>query len=306
MSADPYLAVPAPTTSVFRHAERFYRKKTFSEHCILDCLQPHPRIAAVRTVDLFGHSAQIHTVDGIPGFLYICSALPLATQHSLVHTTLAEYMRPPNACNLDSVYELPPVGLVNSLAKGSAHLLHKPSNTLHTHDTAQLHRLIRKMRWTTLGLQYDWTTKTYPPHGSCPFPADLAALATTLAQAAGFPEFRPEAAIINMYQLTDTLTGHVDRSEQNMDAPLLSISLGSSCVFLLGGTDRDQPVTAIRIRSGDVCILSGPSRRFYHGNHSSSAPTLGVPRILADTLPDGLDHPLIKDARININIRQVF
>jgi alkylated DNA repair protein alkB family protein 1 len=36
-------------------------------------------------------------------------------------------------------------------------------------------------------------------------------------------QYRPEAGVVNYYQYKDTLMGHVDRSELNMDAPLVSI-----------------------------------------------------------------------------------
>lgn len=81
-------------------------------------------------------------------------------------------------------------------------------------------------------------------------------------------------------------------------------SLGSSCIFLVGGEDRNDPVSPFVLHSGDVVILSGPSRRFFHG----------VPRILPDSTPlhllnDCQDCPIIgelmQNARININIRQV-
>jgi alkylated DNA repair protein alkB family protein 1 len=79
-----------------------------------------------------------------------------------------------------------------------------------------------------------------------------------------------------------------------MDAPLLSLSLGASCVFLLGGADREAPVLPILLRSGDVSVLAGPARRFFHG----------VPKILPGSCPAHLQD-ILGSSRININIRQV-
>ena len=59
--------------------------------------------------------------------------------------------------------------------------------------------------------------------------------------------------------------GHTDHSERNLEAPLVSVSLGQSCVFLLGGRTRETEPTAILLRSGDVVIMSGEARRCYHG-----------------------------------------
>ena len=156
----------------------------------------------------------------------------------------------------------------------------------------------RRLRWSTLGYQYDWTTKTYnfDPASVIPFPKDLAEWSSSFAFELGFPDFRAEAGIVNYYQPHDSLTSHVDRSEINMQAPLLSMSLGLDAIFLLGGLGRDEAVIGMRVRSGDVSVLSGRSRLFYHG----------VPKIIKFTGPECLrDVALMRDARININIRQV-
>ena len=73
---------------------------------------------------------------------------------------------------------------------------------------------------------------------------------------------------------------HVDRSEVSASLPLLSISLGHSAVFLIGDDVREssKPPTPILLRSGDVIVMSGPTRRSYHG----------IPRILENTLPQYL------------------
>ena len=46
---------------------------------------------------------------------------------------------------------------------------------------------------------------------------------------------------------------------------MLSISLGDVAVFRLGGVKRGDPTRALRLASGDVCLLAGASRRAYHG-----------------------------------------
>lgn len=47
-------------------------------------------------------------------------------------------------------------------------------------------------------------------------------------------------------------------------------SFGQSAIFLLGGTCRQDPPTAMYMHSGDVMVMSGHSRLLYHA----------VPRIL--------------------------
>ena len=56
----------------------------------------------------------------------------------------------------------------------------------------------------------------------------------------------------------------------------MSVSLGQSCVFLLGGRTRETEPTAMLLRSGDVVVMSGEARRCYHG----------VPRIVRVSHPN--------------------
>ncbi|CAO3647810.1 unnamed protein product [Mucor fragilis] len=95
--------------------------------------------------------------------------------------------------------------------------------------------MVRKMRWITLGYQYHWPTKTYHLDRRYPFPADVADLTKAVVTAVenighdGWinqykgEDFVAEAGVINYYQYRDTLMGHVDRSELNMEAPLVSL-----------------------------------------------------------------------------------
>jgi len=95
-------------------------------------------------------------------------------------------------------------------------------------------QLIRKMRWITLGYQYHWPSKTYHFDQNAPFPKELCVLSKAVVEAVesvagpGSPwhysaeEFVAEAGVVNYYQLKDRLMGHVDRSELNKDAPLVS------------------------------------------------------------------------------------
>jgi hypothetical protein len=92
-----------------------------------------------------------------------------------------------------------------------------------------------------------------------------------------------EAGILNFYGLgmlpfltsDDTLMGHQDKSEENFTAPLVSYSLGHSCIYLLGTEDRaDKPIPIV-LESGDALIIHSGARLRYHG----------VPKILENTLP---------------------
>ncbi|KAF9905043.1 hypothetical protein EC991_002052 [Linnemannia zychae] len=178
-------------------------------------------------------------------------------------------------------------------------------------------QLVRKMRWITLGYQYHWPSKTYHFDQNAPFPKELCILSKAVVAAVEDQEtftypypaqdFVAEAGVINYYQFKDRLMGHVDRSELNKHAPLVSFSFGHSCIYLLGGPTREQAPTPILLQSGDILIMTGPCRSAFHG----------VPRIIEDTLPEYLQSnpsnpdwdiyaDYLAEARINLNIRQVY
>ncbi|KAL2652244.1 hypothetical protein R1flu_020372 [Riccia fluitans] len=171
--------------------------------------------------------------------------------------------------------------------------------------------LLRRLRWATIGIQFDWSKKAY--NTSLQYeklPNKLSELAARLAvPAMEGSEFKAEAAIVNYYGADDMLGGHVDDMEADWSKPIVSISLGCKAIFLLGGQTRDEPPIAMFLRSGDVVLMSGPARKCFHG----------IPRIFVEDdtsdLPDfsGFDRDAsqpvsryIRESRININIRQVY
>jgi len=169
--------------------------------------------------------------------------------------------------------------------------------------------LLWKLRWSTLGYHYDWTSRKYHDGHKDKFPSELASLCEHFARVAGM-SLECQAAIVNYYAQNTVLCGHKDDVELTFDAPVISISLGLSAIFLLGGSTRAQIPRAMRVRSGDVVIMGGASRLLYHG----------VPRILPNTLPDSiarlpqvlqephLEHvaEFLSKRRINVNVRQVL
>jgi alkylated DNA repair protein (DNA oxidative demethylase) len=100
----------------------------------------------------------------------------------------------------------------------------------------------------------------------------------------------PQACLINYYDTSARMGLHQDRDENDLSAPVLSVSLGDSCLFRVGGTERTQPTKSFRLESGDIVVLGGESRLIFHG----------VDRIYPMTstlLADG--------GRINLTLRRV-
>jgi alkylated DNA repair protein (DNA oxidative demethylase) len=79
------------------------------------------------------------------------------------------------------------------------------------------------------------------------------------------PAQPPDACLVNLYRDGAKLGLHQDRDEAGFDAPVLSISLGDTALFRLGGTARRDPTRSMRLASGDVCVLAGEARLAFHG-----------------------------------------
>lgn len=309
--------------TAFRRAERKYKAAGSDYSDAFDFQNLHRNRAEINQEIVLlgtwtrsdGLEKPIYGIKGVDGFMFVPEALTGAEQVHFMRQSFVTYPKRPNATNLDAHYETPAEGFFPHFFAGQDVVLTRKADGSEVCFKAEdvERKIIRKIRWITLGYQYNWTTKEYnfdDVDASTPFPQDLSDWIRKAVDRLGFgPDYRPEAGIVNFYQPDDTLTGHVDRSERNMEAPLVSISIGRSAVFLLGGKSRDdEPVRAIIVRSGDLNILSGPSRLLFHG----------VPKILPEStfvLPDGADRDdatleaclkLFENCRININVRQVI
>jgi len=105
--------------------------------------------------------------------------------------------------------------------------------------------------------------------------------------APGAPE--PDSCLINLYREGAKMGLHQDADELDLSAPVISISLGDTAVFRLGGAARSDPTRTVRLSSGDVCVLGGAARGFYHG----------VDRILA-----GSSRLIPGGGRLNLTMRR--
>jgi alkylated DNA repair protein (DNA oxidative demethylase) len=100
----------------------------------------------------------------------------------------------------------------------------------------------------------------------------------------------PEACLVNFYDASARMGLHQDRDEEDFDAPVVSLSLGDTCLFRIGGTERKSSTKSFKLQSGDAMMLSGAARLAFHG----------VDRIMGGTstlLPQG--------GRLNLTLRRV-
>ena len=121
-----------------------------------------------------------------------------------------------------------------------------------------------------------------------PMPGRLAAIARACAAEAGFDGFAPDVCLVNRYAPGARLTAHQDRDECDFAHPIVSVSLGLPAVFLVYGERRSGRPRQLRLESGDVVVLGGPARRWYHGVRD---------------LADG-EHPLTGRCRYNLTFRR--
>ncbi|HVX43924.1 MAG TPA: alpha-ketoglutarate-dependent dioxygenase AlkB [Mycobacteriales bacterium] len=135
-------------------------------------------------------------------------------------------------------------------------------------------------------------TRTAPDGAAVkPFPSWLGELGARAAGAAGFENYRPDIALVNYYDADARMGQHQDKEERS-PAPVVSFSLGDTCVFRFGNTEnRGKPYTDVELESGDLFVFGGPARLAYHG----------VPR----TRPGTGDPELgMQVGRLNITLRE--
>ena len=75
----------------------------------------------------------------------------------------------------------------------------------------------------------------------------------------------PDACLVNLYRDGARMGLHQDRDEADFSFPVLSVSLGDTAVFRIGGINRTDPTRSVRLASGDVCLLAGQDRLAFHG-----------------------------------------
>ncbi|KAF4652494.1 Nucleic acid dioxygenase alkbh1, partial [Perkinsus chesapeaki] len=173
--------------------------------------------------------------------------------------------------------------------------------------------LLRKLRWSSLGVHYDWTRRTYRgtsasdmPQWACHLYQDaLEAADDVSGSSLSKGGYRPQAALVNFFhshRTSDRLGGHKDDVEARDQSPLVILALGLPCVFLLGGDTKAGITPApILFNSGDVLVLSKEARQWFHG----------VPTILKSSVnrphhPDGSVADVLKRTRLSVSIREVW
>jgi alkylated DNA repair protein (DNA oxidative demethylase) len=129
---------------------------------------------------------------------------------------------------------------------------------------------------------------THPETGR-PWPASPEMVLDIWRKFSGYAH-DPEACLVNFYREGAKMGLHRDADEEDFTAPVVSISLGDTALFRIGGPERGGKTETLKLSSGDVVVLGGPSRLCYHG----------IDPVLAGT------STLLRDGgRINLTLRRV-
>ncbi len=130
---------------------------------------------------------------------------------------------------------------------------------------------------------------THPVTGN-PWPAMPEGLLSLWHVLTGYDK-PPECCLINLYRGEKPKMGlHRDQDEHDLDAPVVSISLGDTAVFRMGGLNRGDPTCSIKLTSGDIVTFGDDARLNYHG----------IDRIIANS-----STLLREGGRINLTLRRV-
>eukprot|EP00912_Choanoflagellata_sp_UC4_P000778 UC4_evm4s488 len=260
----------------------------------------------------FGVNGQVYRVTGAPveGLWLIRGTLNYKDQAKWLRwSLLGEHLIDDSArTNLNSAPVKDKDRELDMVACGGSNEWQPP----HPHSE----RGLKRLRWATLGYHYHWTERCYDNDDKGEIPEDLKKLISNacimIEEASSVcMSCDAEVVIVNYFCGKDQMCGHVDKSEDDLSVPIISVSLGCSAIFLCGGIDADgaEPLP-ILLRSGDILVMSGQSRLCWHG----------VPAIIPGTGIDPWNDPDITDAelcnvpeivrtrsremRVNINARQ--
>lgn len=119
-------------------------------------------------------------------------------------------------------------------------------------------------------------------------PASFLALARAAAAEAGFPDFMPDACLVNRYAPGARMSLHQDRNEADFSQPIVSVSLGLPAIFEFGGLQRSERPLLCPLAHGDVVVWGGPARLRFHGIRP---------------VAEGV-HPVTGAARFNLTFRR--
>ncbi len=118
------------------------------------------------------------------------------------------------------------------------------------------------------------TGKSWPA-----MPAEFLRIAEEVVADSPWPDFTPDACLVNHYAAGAKMGLHQDKDEADFSQPIVTVSLGDSADWLIGGAKRTDKAVAFRVNSGDVLLMGGSARMLFHGVrkiHPGTSPLAGI------------------------------
>jgi alkylated DNA repair protein (DNA oxidative demethylase) len=147
--------------------------------------------------------------------------------------------------------------------------------------------------WNGQIYKYESVRSDYDDLPVPPLPDNLRRLARDAASAVDMA-IDADLAILNYYEADGRMGLHQDKDEHPRSIaagiPVVSVSLGDTARFLLGGLRRKDTVEPCLLESGDVFVFGGPARLRYHG--------------VSRTIPGSAPPELALEGRFNVTLRQ--
>lgn len=146
--------------------------------------------------------------------------------------------------------------------------------------------------WCADGQRFFYAPRQATGRAWPPIPQPIMAGARNAAHEAGFTSYAPNACLINYYESGKGRLGlHRDDTQgEDFTQPIVTISLGASAVFRIGGQSRKDPQREIELQSGDVLVMGADGRMLFHQVVKVCVGTSGL-------LPKG--------GRLSLTLRQV-
>jgi alkylated DNA repair protein (DNA oxidative demethylase) len=146
--------------------------------------------------------------------------------------------------------------------------------------------------WNAMTYAYEPRRTDFDDLPAPPIPSAFGEIAIAAAERAGYT-LAPDVCILNHYTEGSRMGVHQDKDErrETLEAgvPIVSVSIGDTARFVIGGVTRKEPTRPLMLHSGDVLVMGGPSRLRFHG----------VTRIIPGSAPTGTGP-----GRFNLTFRQ--
>ncbi|KAH9112019.1 hypothetical protein LEN26_013372 [Aphanomyces euteiches] len=263
-----------------------------------------PRSKAFSGTILEPSRAQLFEIDGVSGLRVLINAMPRHRQVQWAMRAVHEYSKNPYTN-------------ISVLKKDRSATNHLWENAWRDRSPESW-KAFHSLRWANVGRHYDWTARQYmSTEDMPPLPQELEQFVQEVFDLTDMTDCKQvEAGIVNFYPAGTTMGGHLDDAEEDMVNPIVSLSLGTQCIYLQGGFTRETKPTPIWLNSGDVVIMGGEARRCFHGVPLVTSNLPGEFTEAVEAFRSSDDNvyesqeinaflEYISKARVNINLRRV-